>query len=98
MWAPSDFRYYWWMKARLKRIGVLIVGWAFIVLGVVGLFLPVLQGILFLLIGLLILSSEYVWAHNLLHKIRVRFPKAAEHLDHARERAERWMKTKTKRA
>ena len=87
------------MTARLKRIGVIIVGWAFIVLGTIGLFLPILQGVLFLLIGLLILSTEYVWAHNLLHKLRVRFPKIAAHMDHARERAERWIrKTKAKQA
>jgi uncharacterized protein len=84
------------MKGRLKRIGVIVVGWAFIALGVLGLFLPILQGVLFLLIGLLILSTEYVWAHNLLHKLRARFPKIAVHLDHARERAERWLHMKRK--
>jgi uncharacterized membrane protein YbaN (DUF454 family) len=82
------------VKTRLKRIGILIVGWAFIVLGIIGLFLPILQGILFLLIGLLILSSEYVWAHNLLHKLRAKFPKIAAHFDDARTKAERWMKHK----
>jgi hypothetical protein len=46
----------------------------FILLGIAGLFLPVLQGVLFLLIGLLILSSEYVWAHRLLERLKQRFP------------------------
>ena len=46
-------------------------------LGVIGLFLPVLQGVLFLLIGLFILSTEYVWAQRLLLKIRNRFPAVA---------------------
>jgi uncharacterized protein len=78
------------MKARFKRIGIILVGWVFIVLGILGLFLPVLQGILFLLIGLLILSTEYVWAHNLLQKLRARFPRIAGHMDHARQRAEQW--------
>jgi len=80
------------MKARLKRIGVIAVGWAFIVLGIAGLFLPILQGVLFLLIGLLILSTEYVWAHHLLQKLRARFPRIAGHVDAAKERAERWMR------
>ena len=48
-----------------KRILLLIVGWAFILLGIIGLFLPVLQGVLFLLIGLMILSGEYVWASSI---------------------------------
>ena len=38
------------MNRHVKRILVLIVGWAFILLGVVGLFLPILQGILFIAI------------------------------------------------
>jgi len=66
------------------------------VLGIAGLFLPFLQGILFLLIGLVILSSEYVWAHKLLHKLRERFPRIAAQMDHARERVERYRKRKTR--
>lgn len=80
------------MKTRLKRIGLLTAGWFFIVLGIVGLVLPVLQGILFLLIGLLILSTEYVWAHNLLHKLRQRFPRIAAQMDLARAKVDRWLK------
>lgn len=56
---------------------LLAIGWVFMVLGVLGLFLPVLQGVLFLLIGLIILSSEYVWAHHLLCRIRKQFPHAS---------------------
>ncbi len=70
---------------------VLVLGWAFIVLGIAGLFLPVLQGILFLLIGLIILSTEYVWAHKLLAKMKARFPKIGAHADAAHQRAERIM-------
>ncbi len=82
------------MKARMKRIGVIVVGWSFILLGIAGLFLPILQGVLFLLIGLLILSTEYVWAHHLVQKLRARFPKLAVHLDQAKVRAERWVRRK----
>jgi uncharacterized membrane protein YbaN (DUF454 family) len=28
------------MKAKVKRIGLLIVGWVFVALGIIGLFLP----------------------------------------------------------
>ncbi|MBZ5568512.1 MAG: PGPGW domain-containing protein [Acidobacteriia bacterium] len=79
------------MKEQLKRVALLAVGWGFILLGIAGLFLPVLQGILFLLIGLFILSSEYVWAHKLLYKLKLRFPHIAEHFEHARQRSEAWM-------
>ena len=80
------------MRAAVKRVGVLMLGWAFILLGIAGLFLPVLQGILFLLIGLFILSTEYVWAHKLLQRIRQRFPRIAGKADEAARRAAVWMR------
>jgi len=80
------------MIPRTKRIVLLIVGWGFMVLGVVGLFLPFLQGILFLLIGLFILSSEYIWAHRLLTKLRERFPGLSRQANRAAERAGAWVR------
>jgi uncharacterized membrane protein YbaN (DUF454 family) len=68
------------------------LGWVFILLGIAGLFLPILQGILFLLIGLVILSSEYVWAHHLLRKLRERFPGISRKADEATGKASRWMR------
>ena len=90
------------MHARAKKWGVLAAGWTFILLGIAGLFLPVLQGILFLLIGLIILSSEYVWAHKLLTRLKERFPKMGAHADAAHRRAdrimERWFHRKAEKA
>jgi uncharacterized protein len=60
----------------MKRILLEITGWTFIVLGIAGLFLPVLQGILFLLVGLAILSTQYDWARRWILKLRQRFPEA----------------------
>jgi uncharacterized membrane protein YbaN (DUF454 family) len=79
------------MNRHAKRVFIVIIGWFFILLGIVGLFLPILQGILFILIGLIILSSEYVWAHHLLKRIRERFPKIAGIADEARLKAKAWM-------
>jgi len=80
------------VKTYTKRILLLVVGWAFILLGILGLFLPVLQGVLFLLVGLIILSSEYVWAHRLLTKVRERFPKIGRTADLATEKASAWLR------
>lgn len=80
------------MNRKFKSIAIQIVGWIFVLLGIAGLFLPVLQGILFLLIGLVILSSEYVWAHHLLGRVKARFPKLAGHIDHASARGQRWIR------
>jgi uncharacterized membrane protein YbaN (DUF454 family) len=80
------------MNAHLKRALVFSVGWGFVLLGIVGLFLPVLQGVLFLLIGLVILSSEYVWAHRLLAWLRQRFPKVGRVADEAAAKAADWLR------
>ena len=58
----------------MKRVLLIAAGWIFIVLGIAGLFLPFLQGILFLIIGLLILSRQYTWARNLLLRLESHFP------------------------
>ncbi|MHB8170617.1 MAG: PGPGW domain-containing protein [Thermincolia bacterium] len=74
------------MKAKIKSLITQIFGWLFILLGIAGLFLPFLQGILFILIGLYLLSHESPWAKKLLYKLRLRFPKLAHALDEAKAR------------
>lgn len=64
-----------------------IFGWAFMVLGVLGLFLPILQGVLFLAIGLTILSKDSPWAQRLIARARARYPQHAATLDEATHRA-----------
>jgi uncharacterized membrane protein YbaN (DUF454 family) len=59
----------------MKRILIEIAGWFFVVLGTIGLFVPVLQGILFLLIGLTILSTQHDWARRWIIRLRNRFPR-----------------------
>jgi uncharacterized membrane protein YbaN (DUF454 family) len=66
-------------------------GWLFVLLGIAGLFLPILQGILFILIGLLILSSEYVWANRLLERVTQRFPTLAQQARSASQRVHQWL-------
>lgn len=80
------------MQPRKKRMVVLIVGWSFILLGVAGLVLPFLQGVLFILIGLFILSSQYAWARLILSKLRKRFPKIGRFADAAAAKAAQWLK------
>jgi uncharacterized membrane protein YbaN (DUF454 family) len=75
------------MNSPIKRVVILIAGWSFILLGVVGLFVPILQGALFILGGLIMLSSEYVWAHDLLTRLRERFPKIGRMADEAAAKA-----------
>lgn len=75
-------------RARgIRRWLVLLVGWTFIVLGVLGLVLPFLQGILFLLVGLWLLSHELESARRLRHKVTRRIPPRWRPV---LERAEAW--------
>ena len=70
-----------------KRLTVIAIGWLFIALGIAGLFLPLLQGILFLVVGLVILSTEYHWARRLLGYVRRRFSKLDHVIKVAHEKA-----------
>ena len=90
--AQSLAVYHQSVTPGVKRFAVLSCGWTFIFLGVIGLFLPILQGVLFLLIGLIILSTEYAWAHHLLRKVRDRFPRLAGKADEASARAATWLR------
>lgn len=80
------------MTKRFKGWLILIAGWGFVGLGVLGLFLPFLQGVLFLLIGISILSLKYAWARRLLQNLRERFPALSKRLDAANARARAWLR------
>lgn len=80
-------------RSFAKRVGILALGWSFITLGIVGLVLPFLQGVLFLLIGLAILSKESPTAHRWLVAFRKRHPK----LDKPLRRATAWMRAQMAR-
>ncbi len=64
------------MKETINRIFVLVLGWFLVVLGMIGLFVPILQGILLILLGLWVLSRENHWARRCLRKMRLKFPVA----------------------
>jgi uncharacterized membrane protein YbaN (DUF454 family) len=73
----------------VKRVGFLIIGWFFIGLGVLGLFLPFLQGILFILIGLAILSSRSKLIRRFLKHLEERYPRHHERVVIWREKLKR---------
>jgi len=73
------------------RRGKILAGWGFLLLGVAGLFLPVLQGFLFLAVGLYILRDEYAWAQRTIDWMRRKFPRYAAQMDQGRDRAAAWL-------
>lgn len=72
--------------ARVKRAVWILCGWALLVAGAVGLFLP-FPGVALIVLGLLVLSTEYVWAHNLIGRLRDRFPKTVSAMERYSSRA-----------
>jgi uncharacterized membrane protein YbaN (DUF454 family) len=76
----------------IKRIGLLIIGWSFIVLGILGLFLPFLQGVLFIVIGLAILSSRSQIIRRFLKYLEERYPHLHERVENWKEKVRSWFK------
>lgn len=58
-----------------------LAGWGLIGFGVVGIVLPFLHGLIFLLLGVFMLRHQYLWAHNLLGPMERRFPAMMARMD-----------------
>lgn len=58
----------------MKKAYRYFFGWFFIFLGIIGLFLPILQGILFLVIGAIILAPLVPFFHRTLVKLENKYP------------------------
>jgi len=77
--------------ATLMKIVLLqAAGYAFLVLGVIGLVVPILQGLLFLAIGMIILAKTAPWAERVLQRFRTRYPRAGVIIDKAETKVEEW--------
>ncbi|MBX4192499.1 DUF454 family protein [Candidatus Parcubacteria bacterium] len=78
------------MIKHVKRTLLLVLGVLFLILGVIGLFLPFLQGVLFLAIGLLIISiclpqvREWMMVHTR------KYPKLHDRV----EKLDEWLRNK----
>lgn len=72
--------------SKVWRIGRIVSGFALLVAGVIGLFLPILQGIAMIVGGLLLLAPEYRWAGRVLGWTKRRFRSARDaDSNHARK-------------
>lgn len=64
------------VKYHIKKISIQSLGVAFVLLGIAGLVLPILQGILFIVVGLCLLSIYSSRAKFLLHRFGQVHPRA----------------------
>jgi hypothetical protein len=53
---------------QAKRIIKIVTGFTVLLIGIAGLFLPFLQGIVIIVLGLAILGTEFVWAKRLMSR------------------------------
>jgi uncharacterized membrane protein YbaN (DUF454 family) len=65
----------------MKKVGFTVSGWIVIGLGIAGLALPFIPGVVLIVLGLVILSSHYVWAQGALDWLRRKFPKTLRFAD-----------------
>jgi hypothetical protein len=62
---------------KLQRFAVVALGWVLILLGIVGLVLPVVPGAVLIVFGVLMVNPQSVWLRRMLEKCQVRFPVVA---------------------
>lgn len=68
------------------RVGIFILGWVLILIGVAGLVLPGIQGIATILAGAALLSLDNELVYRGLRRLLARWPKIWERLEGFRER------------
>jgi len=73
------------MTKAAWRLGRILLGFALLGLGILGLFLPFLQGIAMIVAGLLLLAPEFQWARRLLDWAKRRWHSFRHHAAGARE-------------
>ena len=67
---------------KLQRFAVAALGWVLILLGIVGLVLPVVPGAVLIVFGVLMVNPQSVWLRRMLEKCQVRFPVVAPAFRH----------------
>jgi Flp pilus assembly protein TadB len=60
-------------QSQLERIALIALGWLLMLVGILGLFLPIVPGALLIVAGALMLSPRTVWLQRA-EKCRTRFP------------------------
>lgn len=84
-------------RFRLPKLGttakllLLFTGWFLILLGLIGLVLPILQGVLFLALGAAILSLVSSTIYLVLRRLFGRWPRGWRRLLLVRKRMHRWL-------
>jgi hypothetical protein len=74
-------------RPSLKRKAA---GFSLLFLGALGIVLPILQGVLFIALGLFVLRDQYAWAHNGMAWLRRRWPRQVDGVEALEGRMIAW--------
>ena len=76
-------------RPSLKRKAA---GFSLLFLGAIGTVLPVLQGFLFIALGLFVLRDQYAWAHRSMEWLRNRWPRQVDGVEALEGRMIDWFR------
>jgi hypothetical protein len=74
-----------------------VAGFSLLGLGVIGTVLPILQGLLFIALGLFILRDQYDWARTAMDKLRARWPRQLDGVERLEGRMIGWFQRQGER-
>ncbi len=81
-------------RPSLKRKAA---GFSLLFLGAIGTVLPVLQGLLFIALGLFVLRDQYAWAHRGMDWLRRRWPAQVRGVEALEARMIEWFRRQGER-
>jgi sulfite exporter TauE/SafE len=73
------------------RVGVFLVGWLLVLIGLAGLVLPGIQGVLTIVLGAALLSLDNELVYRGLRKLLLRWPDVLHKVERFRERTHDWL-------
>ena len=76
-------------RPSLKRK---VAGFSLLFLGAIGTVLPILQGFLFIALGLFVLRDQYAWAHRGMESLRRRWPRQVQGVEAMEARMVAWFR------
>jgi uncharacterized protein len=76
-------------RPSLKRK---VAGFSLLFLGLLGTVLPILQGVLFLALGLFVLRHQYAWAHHGMEWLRSRWPRQVDGVEATEAKLIAWFR------
>ena len=69
-----------------------VAGFSLLFLGAIGTVLPILQGALFIALGLFVLRHQYAWAHRCMDWLRNRWPRQVDGVEALETRMIAWFR------